>query len=138
MDTYVDTQKTSGKKGKGNALETKGKSGAPCMIRTCGPRFRNSINVNRASTNIIKELSAIPYNSRDCRNSVLSDCSHIFVPLSSILSQFCHSHIMNSAGGRSPLYLHEIYKLGSAIVIFSFIFIEEVLLRSRTWQSIIY
>lgn len=39
----MDTQKTSGKNGKGNALKTKEKSGAPCMIRTCGPRFRKPV-----------------------------------------------------------------------------------------------
>ena len=43
MDTYMDTLKTCDEKGKTNLLKTKEKSGAPCMIRTCGPRFRKPV-----------------------------------------------------------------------------------------------
>src|ERR1700690_276168 len=46
--TPIWTPKKTAEKGKGNGLETKKKSGAPCMIRTCGPRFRKPLQTNSA------------------------------------------------------------------------------------------
>src|SRR6202142_4628329 len=64
--TPIWTPKKTAEKGKGNGLETKKKSGAPCMIRTCGPRFRKPVlypTELRGLKGVLKIITQTTYKS---------------------------------------------------------------------------